>query len=243
MRRTCIWAWRVTREILRDPLSLIFGIGFPLVLLLLLHAIQSNVPVPMFVLSELTPGIAVFGLSFLALFSAQLISRDRESFVLGRIYTTPMRGVDFILGYVLPLLPMALCQGGVCYALALVLGLSWTPNLFVALLCLLPIACVYIGIGLFVGSLLSEKAATSMCGALLTNLSAWLSGTWFSLELVGEGFVAFARVLPFARAVDLGRAALAGDWSEVWLPLSIVSAWAVLFCTAAVVAFAKKMKQ
>lgn len=243
MKRTLVWSWRVTREILRDPLSLVFGIGFPVVLLLLLHAIQSNVPVPMFVLSELTPGIAVFGLSFLALFSAQLVSRDRATFVLGRIFTTPMRGSDFVLGYVLPLLPMALCQGIICYAVALILGLSFTPNLFVALLCLLPTACVYIGIGLFFGSILSEKAATAFCGALLTNLSAWLSGTWFSLELVGKGFVWFSNLLPFARSVELGRAVLAGRFEEAWLPLLIVCAWALVLLSAAILAFSKSMKQ
>ena len=243
MKRTLVWSWRVTREILRDPLSLAFGIGFPVVLLLLLHAIQSHVPVPIFVLSELTPGIAVFGLSFLALFSAQLVSRDRATFVLGRIFTTPMKGVDFVLGYVLPLLPMALCQGMICYAVALILGMPFTPNLAMALLCLLPVACVYIGIGLFCGSILSEKAATACCGALLTNLSAWLSGTWFSLDLVGEGFVRFANLLPFARSVELGRRMLAGNFGEAWLPLLIVCAWAFALLSAAIFAFAKSMKQ
>lgn len=243
MKRTLIWSFRVTREILRDPLSLAFGVGFPVVLLLLLHTIQSNVPVPMFVLSELTPGIAVFGLSFLALFSAQLVSRDRATFVLGRMFTTPMRSRDFILGYVLPLLPMALCQGIICYAVALLLGLSFSPSILLSLLSLLPVSCVYIGIGLFCGSMLSEKAATSFCGALLTNLSAWLSGTWFALDLVGEGFVAFANLLPFARAVELGRALLSENWSEAWIPLVFVAGWATVLLTAATLAFGHKMKQ
>ena len=56
-------------EILRDPLNLAFGLGFPLVLLLLLSAIQANVPVALFEIGHLTPGITVFGLSFLTLFS------------------------------------------------------------------------------------------------------------------------------------------------------------------------------
>ncbi|MBQ8309795.1 MAG: ABC transporter permease, partial [Clostridia bacterium] len=186
--KVLIFAQRVTKEILRDPLSLMFGIGFPVVLLLLLHTIQQNVPVEIFVLQELTPGIAVFGLSFLSLFSAQLISKDRGSSMLSRLFTTPMRSYDFIFGYILPLLPMALAQGIVCYGLSLVLGLKPTVNLVWALLVLVPVSGIYIGIGLLCGSSMSEKAATSVCGALLTNLSAWISGTWFSLELVGAGF-------------------------------------------------------
>ncbi len=242
MKKALIWAGRVAKEILRDPLSLVFGIGFPVVLLLLLSAIQSNVPVEVFELFELTPGIAVFGLSFLALFSAQLISRDRATFVLGRMFTTPMRAWQFILGYALPLLPMALLQGAIVYAVAMVSGLSPAWELLPALAILLPVAAIYIGIGLAAGSLLSEKAATSLCGALLTNLSAWLSGTWFSLELVGEGFRTFAECLPFSHAVDLGRAALMGNAEEIPVHFAFVCGYAILFCVGAIFSFRRVMK-
>ena len=76
------FAGRCSKEILRDPLNLMFGLGFPVVLLLLLSAIQANVPVELFAIAHLAPGIAVFGLSFLTLFSATLIARDRESALL-----------------------------------------------------------------------------------------------------------------------------------------------------------------
>ena len=242
MRRSMIWAARVAKEILRDPLSLVFGLGFPIVLLLLLSAIQSNVPVEMFAPEELTPGVAVFGLSFLALFSAQLVSKDRSQFVLGRMFTTPVRAWECILGYVLPLLPMALCQGLICYLVALPLGLKPTVGLLPALLVLFPIAAIYISIGLLAGSLLKEKSATALCGALLTNLSAWLSGTWFSLALVGEWFETLAACLPFYHAVELGRHALQGDLPAMLGNLGVVCAYAAVLLTAAVVAFHLKMK-
>ena len=109
---------RTAREVLRDPLTVIFGLGFPLVVLLLLTAIQKNVPVPMFVLSTLTPGIAVFGLSFVTLFAAMLIARDRSGSFLARLYTTPLTAWDYILGYTLPLIPIGLLQSAVCYIAA-----------------------------------------------------------------------------------------------------------------------------
>ena len=112
------FAKRVAKEILRDPLNLLFGLGFPVVLLLLLTVIQSNVPVELFAIGHLTPGITVFGLSFMTLFSATLIARDRESAFLQRLYTTPLTGLDFILGYMLPLLPIALGQTALCYLAA-----------------------------------------------------------------------------------------------------------------------------
>ena len=106
------FARRTAKEILRDPLNLIFGLGFPVVLLLLLSAIQSSVPVPLFEIAHLTPGIMVFGLAFMTLFSATLIAKDRSSALLQRLYTTPLSSRDFILGYALPLLPLSLAQGG-----------------------------------------------------------------------------------------------------------------------------------
>ena len=105
------FAKRNAKEILRDPLTLFFGIGFPLVLLLLLTLIQSNIPVPLFELSSLTPGVTVFGLSFITLFSALIVSRDRGDAFLVRLYTTPMTAADFILGYTLPMLPLSLLHG------------------------------------------------------------------------------------------------------------------------------------
>ena len=78
-------AQRNTKEILRDPLNLAFGLGFPIVLLLLLSAIQANVPVSLFEIAHLTPGITVFGLSFMTLFSATLIAKDRGSALLQRL--------------------------------------------------------------------------------------------------------------------------------------------------------------
>ena len=103
-----IFAKRCTKEILRDPINLIFGLGFPLTILLLLNAIQSNIPVNIFDINTLTPGVTVFGLSFITLFSATLIAKDRESALIQRLYTTPLTAFDFIIGYMFPILLIAL---------------------------------------------------------------------------------------------------------------------------------------
>ena len=126
------FAKRCTKEILRDPINLGFGLGFPLVLLVLLSAIQSSVPVSLFEIDTLTPGITVFGLSFMTLFSATLIAKDRESALLQRLYTTPLTGLDFILGYMLPILPIAIGQTVICYLFAIPLGLTMKYKLIIA---------------------------------------------------------------------------------------------------------------
>lgn len=237
------FAGRNTKEILRDPLNLAFGLGFPVVLLLLLTAIQASVPVPLFEIAHLTPGITVFGLSFMTLFSATLIARDRGSALLQRLYTTPMRALDFILGYTLPLLPVALAQSAVCYALALALGLGATVNILLALLFILPVAVLFVALGLLFGSILTDKQVGGICGALLTNLSAWLSGTWFDLALVGGVFQKIAYALPFVHAVELERAVLSGSFSQILPHLWWVLGYAAGALALAVFLFLRQMKK
>ena len=237
------FASRNTKEILRDPLTLCFGLGFPLVLLLLLSAIQANIPVEMFEIHHLTPGITVFGLAFVSLFSASIISKDRSSSFLRRLYTTPMTPGDFILGYTLPLIPMALLQGLVCYITAIALGLEPTISIVYALLLLLPVSLLYIALGLLCGSLLNDKQVGGICGALLTNLSAWLSGIWFDLELVGGAFNKIAHGLPFVHAVELERAALAGDLSAIFPHLWWVLGYAVGLLILSIAAFLRQMRK
>ena len=232
---------RNTKEMLRDPLNIAFGLGFPIVLLLLLTAIQRNIPIALFELDYLTPGIAVFGLSFISLFSATLISKDRTTSFLMRLFASPMRARDYILGYTLPLLPMALLQTALCYVMAMLLGMKFTPNVLLAIVVALPAALLFIGIGLLCGSVFNDKQVGGICGALLTNLSAWLSGTWFDLDLVGGAFKSISYALPFARAVEAGRAAMAGDCSAIMPQLWWVIAYALAVLAFAVLAFRRKM--
>lgn len=237
------FAKRNAKEILRDPLTVLFGLGFPLVLILLLSAIQANVPVPLFEIEHLAPGIAVFGLSFMTLFSATLIARDRGSSLLQRLYTTPLAPLDFILGYTLPVVPFAVAQSIVCYAVAVLLGLEVTVNILFAVLFILPISVLFIALGLLFGSILNDKQVGGICGALLTNLSAWLSGTWFDLDLVGGAFREIAYLLPFVHAVELERAVLAGNFDGMLPHLWWVLGYAAVSLFAAVLLFLRQMKR
>ena len=236
-------AQRNAKEILRDPLNLAFGLGFPVILLLLLSAIQANVPVPLFEIAHLTPGITVFGLSFMTLFSATVIAKDRGSSLLQRLYTTPLTAVDFILGYTLPILPISLAQCIVCYLMALVLGLSWTWNILLAILFIIPVSLLFIALGLLCGSVFTDKQVGGICGALLTNLSAWLSGIWFDLELVGGAFQKIADILPFVHAVELERAVLRGEIVEALPHLIWVLGYVLVILIAAVSLFLRQMKR
>ena len=241
--RMMTFAKRCTKEILRDPINLGFGLGFPLVLLLLLSALQANVPVSLFEIDTLTPGITVFGLSFMTLFSAILIAKDRESALLQRLYTTPLTGLDFIIGYMLPILPIALGQTIICYLFAIPLGLTFSINIIYAVIGIIPMAIFNIALGLLFGSILGVKQVGGICGALLTNLSAWLSGVWFDLELVGGFFEKLANVLPFVHAAELEKALFHGDFEAAASHIMPIIIYSVFATVVAVFCFLGQMKK
>ena len=241
--RMLTFANRNTKEILRDPLTLFFGLGFPLVLILLLSAIQANIPVKLFEIQHLTPGITVFGLAFMTLFSATIIAKDRGSSLLQRLYTTPLTPLDFILGYTLPVIPISVAQCVICYIAAIILGLEITVNILYAVIFIIPVSILYIALGLLCGSVLTDKQVGGVCGALLTNLSAWLSGVWFDLDLVGGAFKKIAYALPFVHAVEMERAILAGDFSGIFPHFGWVFGYAAVLLVLAVLMFLRQMKK
>ena len=241
--RMITFAKRCTKEILRDPINLGFGLGFPLVLLLLLSALQANIPVSLFAIDTLTPGITVFGLSFMTLFSATLVAKDRESALLQRLYTTPLTGFDFIIGYMLPLLPIALGQTVICYLFAIPLGLTLSVNIIYAVIGMIPMAIFNIALGLLCGSIFGVKQVGGICGALLTNLSAWLSGVWFDLKLVGGVFEKIANALPFVHAVEMEKALFSGDFGLAATHILPIVLYSVAITVIAVFCFLRQMKK
>lgn len=245
--RTLVFASRNTKEILRDIFTLIFGILFPIVLLVLLSAINSSIPegagMKLFEITNLVPGISVFGLSFISLFTATLVSKDRcTSFIL-RLFTSPLKPSQYIVGYTLPLIPMSILQTIVCYIASFAFGLELSADILLAIIINIPVAVFFIAVGLLCGTLFNDKAVGGVCGALLTNLSAWLSGTWFDLELVGGAFEKVADLLPFVHAVNVGRYALYGEYSKIMPELLWVIGYALVITVIAVVLFSYKMKQ
>ena len=241
--RALVFAKRNTLEILRDPLTIGFGLGFPIALLLLLTAIQKNIPVSLFEIEHLTPGITTFGLSFMTLFCATVIAKDRQSAFLERLYTTPMKPLDFIIGYTLPIIPISVLQCALTYTTAFILGLKPTVNVLYATLLIIPISLLYIALGLLFGSILNDKQVGGICGALLTNVSAMLSGIWFDLSLMGKAVNTVANLLPFVHGVELERCVIKGSFYAALPHLIWVLGYAVAILALAVLLFLRQMKK
>ena len=240
--RTRVFAWRCLREIMRDPLTLFFGAAFPLILLLLLSAIQANIPVSMFEIDVLAPGICVFGQSFLALFTALMIAKDRSSALMQRLMASPMRAWEFLAGYILPMIPVAVIQSLFCLICGWILGMDPT-GIPLTMLVLLPSALLFIAIGLICGIMLTDKQVGGICGALLTNLTAWLSGIWFDVSLVGGVFEKIANALPFIHAVRAAQAVCTGNGEAVLPHLAVVAFYAAALLAIGAAAFRKACRR
>lgn len=232
---------RNLKEIARDPLSAVFGLALPLGLLVLFTQLGKQLPVGVFKIENFTPGMAVFGFSFLIMFSALLLAQDKRSSFLMRLFASPLTPADYILSYTLPLLPLALLQCIACFGLAVVMGLPLSVNILLAVLVLVPQAIVTIFAGLLLGALLTEKQVTG-AGNVYIIAGSLLSGAWMDLGMVGGAWKTIAYALPFAHSVDAARAALAGNLSPILPHLLWPIGYAAVIFVLAIVALRKTMK-
>jgi len=243
--RIVLFAKRNAKEILRDPINLFFGLGFPLILLVLLSIINSSIPAQanntMFSIENLAPGLAMFGTAFMALFSGMLLSKDRTSSFLMRLFASPMTSLDFILGYTFPMLVIALAQAAITLLASCIVGLELTSNLLLAILVTMLTSLLFVGFGLLFGSLMNDKAVGGICGALLTNVAGWLSGVFIPIDLIGGAFKKTADFLPFYHSVQAIRAVLGGSFDEMLPHLIIVLGYSVVIFVLAVIVFQRKM--
>ncbi len=236
--RTLTFARRNIKEMLRSPLSIILGLGFPLVMLILLSVLNKSVPVPvdMFNIKVLTPGIAVFSFTFTTLFVGLLIAQDRGSSFLARLYSSPMTAGDFILGYMLPMIPLTVAQSVICFGAATVFGYEIGIDTLWSVLALIPSGIFYIALGVLFGSLCNERAVGGV-GSIVINLATLSAGVWFPLEdMKGTVFYKVCTSLPFYHTVNAGRG---GDIRESLIRVLVSAA---VMTVIAVLVFKQKMK-
>lgn len=242
--RAFIFAKRNFKEIMRDYVSSLMGIGFPVFLIIALSLMKQSLKgMPaIFSIENFAPSMMVFGASWLTIFVGSLMATDRNSSFLMRLLSTPLRSVDYILGYSIPVLPLALLQGIASFATAMIFGLSLNLGTFYALLVLIPVALLFISLGLLLGSAFSSSNAVSGFGTILVNATVFLSGAVLPIEMIGGGFEAFCNALPFAHAAKVVQLALAQDLSSLLPHLFWVLLYAFLFFIPSVWIFKKRMK-
>ena len=237
--RTLNFAKRNFKEIIRDPLSIIFSVLLPLFLLFIFK--QINIPNESYELHNFTPGIVVFGFSFITLFTAMLVSKDRTSSLLIRLGISPMKPIEYILGYMLSIIPLILIQNVLFFILAIALGLSFSINIIWAILISIVVAILFIAIGIILGSLFSEKASSGI-SSIVVQLVCFTSGMYFPRELLGDVFSKICEYLPFESCVTIIKGIMNANLESITIRnISVFSIYTILALIISIVIFKKKM--
>lgn len=235
------FAQRNLKEILRDPLSLVLGVLLPVFFIFLFSIISKNAPIDVFKPVNIVPGITIFGFTFITMFLGLLIAKDKSSSFLTRLFISPLKPKDFIIGYSIPLLPFSLIIGIVCLIIGIVVGVPTSLTLVYTLVSFIPYILFSVFIGIFLGVICNETQIMAI-GNIYIIASALLGGAWMDLNILGENIKKITEVLPFSHAIEASRIVLAGRQDNIWIHLLIVSIYAVLFFLLSVYFFNRKMK-
>ena len=248
--KSAFFASRNIKELVREPLSWVFCMGFPVVMLLLMTVINNSIPaeaeMTLFQIEKLGPGIAIFGLTFIMLFASLLVSGDRKDAFLLRVFTSPMKSWEYILGYIMPLIALSTAQflfaEIISYIMGAVSGTSLNVgNMLFAVVSSLPSMILYVSFGILFGSLFSKNSAPGLCSVIIA-LNGMLGGIWMDVDAIGGTLAGICKAMPFYYTVNSARLAVAGDFAASLVQSAIVLAWAAVVTVLAVVVFRNKMK-
>jgi ABC-2 type transport system permease protein len=235
-------AGRNIKEVYRDPVSMLLGLAMPVALLILFSSIHKKVQLDMFSPQTLTPGIIIFCFAFLIMFSAMLLAKDKESALLTRLFTTPLKPSDFILAYILPFIPLALFQTVICLIVGAILGATY-QNLILACIILFITAIICICLGMILGSFFTVNQVSGV-GSLLITAIGLFCGAWTPLKMMGGVFETIGYALPFAHAVDAAKGLLTGSsFSDILGNFYFILIYALVLFVLAIFSFRWRMRR
>lgn len=246
-----VFAKRVAKEILRDPLSYIFCLGFPILMLLIMSVVDNSIPaqadMTVFHIYNLAPGMAYFGLTFVMLFTSIQVSKDRSTALLLRLYASPMKAIDFAIGYTIPMLVLGMVQIIICFAASYVVGLIRNYNfvltqMLMSVVLLLPSLLMFVALGVLFGSAVSEKSAPGLCSVIISAVGM-VGGIWMDVDGLGGAIKTVAQYLPFYYGVKLSRLPFNFSNNGLGCELILTLGSAVLFYGLAIIVFTSKMKK
>ena len=252
--RSLVFAKRNFIELLRDVLGYIFCIAFPIVMLIVMSIVNDSIPkeagMTVFRIDNLAGGVVIFGQTFIMLFTAIQVTNDRSSSFLMRLFSSPMKGKDFTLGYILPMLLVSIIQSVLTFIAAIIIAgivdydIKIT-GLALAVITTLPSAMMFIAIGLIFGSILNEKSAPGICSVII-SAGTFLGGVFFDAEGVGGGIYKVCKCLPFIYCTRIARTSINLDFSDsfgrFWLPLIVTFSSALVMTVIGIAVFSRQMK-
>lgn len=227
MKRSLVFAQRNLKEIIRDPLSLIFIFIFPIALLVLFFCFvfgKNEVAIlkqmPMFAPNKIVPAIVYFGFTFLTLFVGMLVSKDRASSFTSRLKSSPLKAYEFFLGYTIPMVIITIIQIVVVYLFGYLLSFAvpaeslrfnlFSSNTLLSIIVALPMSLLYISLGILLGTIMSDKAIGGVA-SIIVNVATITGGIFMPLAIMG-GFKIVCQALPFYHSVSLIQDVSIGIW-------------------------------
>ena len=249
--RIIYFARRNFIELMREPLSSIFCLGFPLIMLFIMTIVNNSIPkeanMTLFEIQNIGPGIVIFGFTFVMLFTSLRVANDRKNTFLIRLYASPMKGIDFISGYTLPMIGISLIECLVTLFASLILGYMNEYSfhigyLLLNLIFLIPSIILFIGFGLLFGTLFNENTAPGI-SSILISACGMLGGIWMDVDALGNGLLTFCKALPFYYCVKVAKLVTVGDFSGAMKPLFITLLYAIGVYLIAVLVFRSKMQK
>ena len=238
--KTIIFAKRNFKELVRDPLSLIFAIVLPLFLLFIFQ--QFKIPSSIYNIENFTPSIIVFSYSFISLFTALLVSKDRSTSFLMRLFSSPLTIFNYIGGYSLAIVPIAIIQSALFLAVASLYGLPLSMNTLLVILVMIPVALLFVGFGILIGCSFNDKTASGV-SSIIVQLVAFTSGMWFDVAMVGKVFQAICNILPFKYTVDLARSVINSNLTNAYQPVLIIIIYIIIVYSLSLIVFKKQMQK
>ena len=161
-----------------------------------------------------------------------------------------MKGKDFTLGYILPMLLVSIIQSVLTFIAAIIIAgivdydIKIT-GLALAVITTLPSAMMFIAIGLIFGSILNEKSAPGICSVII-SAGTFLGGVFFDAEGVGGGIYKVCKCLPFIYCTRIARTSINLDFSDsfgrFWLPLIVTFSSALVMTVIGIAVFSRQMK-
>ena len=233
------------KEIVRDPLSLSFTLLLPLLMEIFFYLIFHQLT-EQFAMKYLAPGIVVFSQAFLTLFTGLLLSTDRNTAFLTRLYVSPAKSYEFILAYCLSVVPIALAQSMIFFLVGGIFDATlFSIGMLSAVLLSVVTSLFFIGMGLLLGAISNEKSIGGLSSIVIVGQSV-LSGMWFPMQGLSDGMVTLMKILPFKNATVVLQNVINGienPINDLVLPLLIVLGYTVVAFVVAIILFRIKMKE
>jgi ABC-2 type transport system permease protein len=230
-------------EMALDPISLVFCVGVPIVMLVFLELILSNVGkgVAMFNINLFAPAVCNFGFTFTMLYVALMISGDRSSAFMSRLLVSPLKTSEYLLSYVLAFLPVSIVQTILFYGVSFIFGLSFSANTILSIVYLIPSALFYCVVGILIGTIAKSDKQAGPISSLTITGSGLLGGIWLPLTEIGGVFFEICKYLPFYNGVYVGQAPIFNHY-DVLIEMAILFGYILLVGTIAVWLFKYKTK-